>query len=86
MEEVEDEVGEGLFDAVLERGLEVGEAGGAVFGEDDYFAVEDAGLRGQGCDLGGDGLHAVGPVEAGAGEEFDVGAVFAGLDAVAVEF
>src|SRR5207245_797118 len=65
--------------------LEVGEAGVAVGAQDYYFAVEDAAVGGKGGDLGGDGLHAVGPVEAGAGEELDFGAVFAGLDAVAVE-
>ena len=72
VEEVEDEVGEGLLRAVLKGGLEVGEAGGAVVGEDDDFAVEDAGLSaGRSATCGGDGLHAVGPVEAGAGEELD---------------
>ena len=85
VEEIEDEVGEGLFGAFLKGGLQVGEAGGAVVGEDDDFAVEDGGFGGERGDLGGDGLHAVGPVEAGAGEELDLRAVFAGLDAVAVE-
>ncbi len=39
----------------------------------------------EGRDLCGDGLHAVRPVEAGASEELDARAFFAGLDAVAVE-
>ena len=66
VEDVEDEVGEGLAYAILECGLEVGEAGGAVVGEDDYFAVGDEGVSGEGCDAGRDAFHAVGPIEAGA--------------------
>ena len=86
MEEVEDEVGEGILGSVLEGGLEVGEVGGAVGGEDDDFSVKGEGVGGEGGDGGGDGGNAVGPVEAGAGEHLDFGAGFAGLDAVAVEF
>ena len=86
MEEIEDEVSERLFDAFLKCGLQVGEAGVAVFVEDDDFAVEDGLLARKGGDLGGDGLHAVRPVETGAREELDAKAFFAGLDAVAVEF
>ncbi len=86
VEEIEDEVGEGLFGSFLKGGLEVGEAGVAFVVEDDDFAVEDGGFAGEDGDLGGDGLHAVGPVEAGAGEELDLRAGFAGLNAVAVEF
>ena len=59
--------------ALLEGGLQVGEAGGAVGGEDDDFAVEGDAVGGEARDLGGDGGHAVGPVEAGAGEELDLG-------------
>ncbi len=42
VEEVEAEVGEVMFGAFLEGGLQVGEAGGAVGAEDDDFAVEGA--------------------------------------------
>ena len=49
------EVGEGVLGAFLEGGLEVGEAGGAVGGEDDDFAVEGADVGGEAGDLGGDG-------------------------------
>ena len=62
----------GLLGAFLECGLQIGEAGVAVGGEDDHFAVEDGGVGGEGGDVGGDGLHAMSPVEAGAGEELDV--------------
>ena len=86
MEQVEDEVSERFFDAFLKCGLQVGEACVAVFGEDDDFAVEDRGLAWERGDLRGDGLHAMRPVEAGASEELDGGAFFAGLDTVAVEF
>ena len=39
VEQVEGEVSEGLFDALLEGGLQVGEAGRAVGGQDDEFGV-----------------------------------------------
>jgi hypothetical protein len=45
MEEVEDEVGEGMGFGVLEGGLEESEAGVAVGREDDDFAVEGAVVR-----------------------------------------
>ena len=54
--------------------------------EDDDFAIEDCGFARQCGDLRGDGLHAMGPVKPGAREELDAGALFAGLNAVAVEF
>ena len=85
VEEVEAEEGERVAGAVLEGGLEEGEVGGAVGGEDDDFAVEGDGVGGQGGDGGGDGGDAVGPVEAAAGEHLDFGTGFAGLHAVAVE-
>ena len=69
VEEVEDEVGEGVGVGVLEGGLKEGEAGVAVGGEDDDFAVEGAVVRGELGDGGGDGGHAVGPVEALAGKK-----------------
>ena len=86
MEEVEAEVGEVMPGALLEGGLQVGEAGGAVGGEDDDLAVEGDLVGREAGDLSGDGGHAVGPVEALAGEELDAVAVFASLHAVAVEF
>src|ERR1700679_4301265 len=66
VEQVEGEVSERLFDTLLEGGLQIREVGGAVGGEDDEFAVEDCGLGREGLDLGGDGLHAVGPVKTSA--------------------
>ena len=48
VKEVEGEVGEGMLGAFLKGGLQVGEAGGAVGGEDDDFAVEDGGVGGEG--------------------------------------
>ena len=85
VEEVEDEVGEGWRCAFVEGGLQVGEGGDAAVVEDDDFAVEGELVGGEGGDGVGDGAHAVGPVEAFAGEELDAGAGLAGLDAVAVE-
>ncbi len=85
VEEVEDEVGEGMGFGVLEGGLEESEAGGAVGGEDDDFAIEGAVLDGESGDGVGYVGHTVGPVDALAGEELDFVAGLAGLDAVAVE-
>jgi len=86
VEEVEDEVGEGMGFGVLKRSLKQREAGGAVGGEDDDFAVEGAVADGEIGDGFGDVGHAVGPVDAFAGEELNLLVRFAGLDAVAVEF
>ena len=85
VQEVEDEVGEGVLVAILKRGLEVGKACVPVGGEDDDLAVEECGLGGERFEGLGEGLHAVSPVEAAACEELDFGALFASLDAVAVE-
>ena len=85
VEEVEDEVGERVALAFVERCLQRGEGGDAAVVEDDDFAVEGEFVGGEGGDGVGDGAHAVRPVEAFAGEELDAGAGFAGLDAVAVE-
>ena len=85
VEEVEDEVGERVALAFVERGLQRGEGGDAAVVEDDDFAIEREFVGGEGGDGVGDGAHAVGPVEAFAGEELDACAGLAGLDAVAVE-
>ena len=75
MEEVEAEIGEWMFGVLLKRSLQVGEAGGSVRAENDDFAVEGDSVGGDARDLGGDGDgdggHAMGPVEAGAGEQLD---------------
>ena len=75
-----------MFRSVLKSGLQIGKAGGAAGREDDDFAVDDGGVGGQLGDFGGERLHAVRPVEAGAGEELDTITVFASLNAIAVEF
>ena len=85
VQEVERVIGEVMPRAFLECGLQIGKTGGAVFAEDDDFAVEGGLVRGQTGDLGGDGGHAVGPVETLAGEELHARAIFASLNAVAVE-
>jgi hypothetical protein len=85
VEEVEDEVGEGMGFSVLKGGLEEGEAGGAVGGEDDDFAVEGAVVGGEVGDGLGDVGHAVGPVDTFASEELDFLSGLAGLDTVAIE-
>ena len=85
MQQVEDEVGERVLGVVLKRRLQVGEAGVAVRAEDDDLAVQRDTLRGKlrhGC---GDGGHAVRPVEPLAGEERNLRAGFARLNAVAIE-
>ena len=86
VEEIEDEVGEGLFGCLPER---------RPADRRSWWCRCRRGrrLRRRGWQISagrvatwvGDGLHAVRPVEAGAGEELDVGAGLAGLDAVAVE-
>src|SRR6185437_7894132 len=85
VEKIEDKVRELVLGAFLKACLEIGEASGAIGTEDDDLAVEGAGCCGEAGDLIGDGLHAVGPVEALARKELDLAAGFAGLDAVAVE-
>ena len=85
VEKIKDEVREWMLRAILERGLEFGEAGVAVRAEDDDFAVEGGVLCGKARDGFSDGGHAVCPVEAFAGKKFDLRARLARLDAVAVE-
>src|SRR5580704_2533516 len=89
MEEVESEVCERVLRAFVEGGLEVGEARRPAFIEDDNLAVKDGRLNGQRFGGAGDGRHAMGPVEAFAGEEACAArsAMFVDvdLDAVAVE-
>src|SRR5580658_10759202 len=72
--------------ALLKCGLQVGEAGAAAGREDDDFAVDNGGLGGQLGEFGGERLHTVRPVEAGAGEELNSITVFSSLNAVTVEF
>jgi len=85
VEEVEDEIGEGMSFGVLEGGLEEGEAGVAVGGENDNFAIEGAFADGEIGDGLGDVGHAMRPVNTFAGEELDLVAGLAGLDAIAIE-
>ena len=85
VEEVEDEVGEGMGFGVLKGGLEVGEAGVAVGGEDDDFAVEGAVWTGRAATaLAMAGMRWVQsrPLRV---RSWTLLAGFAGLDAVAVE-
>jgi len=67
VEEVEDEVGEGVGFGVLKGGLEERETGVAIGGEDDDFAVEGAVVDGKVGDGFGDIGHAVSPVDTFAG-------------------
>ncbi len=71
VKEVEAEVRERVACAFLEGGLQVGEVGCAAFIENDDFAVERDVVDGQPGDLGGDGLDAVRPVQAGAGKHLN---------------
>jgi hypothetical protein len=85
VKEVEDEVGERVALAFVERCLQRGEGGDAAVVEHDNFAVECEFVVGESGDGIRNGAHAVRPVEAFAGEELNAGAGLAGLDAVAVE-
>ena len=71
--------------AFFEGGLEASEGGEALRVEHDDLAVEDRGVGRDALHGSGDGLDAVGPVEAGAGEYLDGVALLASLHAVAVE-
>ena len=85
VEEIEAKVGKGVAGAFLEGGLQVGEVGGAVRGEDHDLAIEGGGLDGEFGDGGGNGADALGPVQSAASQHLDGFAVLAGLHAVAVE-
>jgi hypothetical protein len=61
--------------------VEARQAGGVL---DDDLAVDPGGAEPEAGQRLGDAAEAVGPVEAGAGEELDLAAIDAGLDAVAV--
>ncbi len=85
MKQIEEEVTQRLLDAFLKGRLQVGEAGGAVGGEHDDLAIKDEAFGGEPGHLRREGFHAVGPIEAGAGEELDFASILAGLDAVAIQ-
>jgi hypothetical protein len=85
MEQIEGEIGERFPGVFLKGGLQVGKAGGTVFGEDNDFAIKNRVIDGNVFYLLRDGAHTVGPVKTGAGEELDPRSVFASLNAIAVE-
>src|SRR5689334_20529591 len=75
-------------EAVLPAGAEISlqmiearQAGGVL---DDDLAVNIGRAQPEAGERGGDAAETVGPIEAGAGEELDLAAVDAGLDAIAV--
>src|SRR5439155_19932091 len=81
---IEGVVEHAVLPALAQIGLQIAQAGFAVIVLDHDLAVDESGAQAQRKQRLLDALEALGPIKAGAGEQLDLVAVDAGLDAIAV--